>query len=267
LRRDAAPTESWVETGRLAELGLLTAELLHEVRQPVFAIKALAQLLETTANDPARERLLLLLGQVEVLERVIDRYAGNGRPASALVTSMALGPAVESGVLLLKHRADSRGVALLFETIEGGGVIRGEQAAIQQVMTVITAPSEREERRDFVPAQRTVMKLHRDGALGEGALLNFARAFKYEESIAALSAMTGVKVETLDRLISGDRFDPILIAGKAIDVEWATVRALIMLRTGPNRAASPAEIEDARVNYARLMPATAQRVVAFWKTR
>ena len=66
----------------------------------------------------------------------------------------------------------------------------------------ITGPTEREERRDFLPAQRTVLKLHREGMLGEGALLNFARAFKYEEAVAALSAMTGVKIETLDRLIS-----------------------------------------------------------------
>ena len=141
------------------------------------------------------------------------------------------------------------------------------QADIKQAMTAITGPTEREERRDFVPAQRTVLKLHREGMLGEGALLNFARAFKYEESVAALSAMTGVKIETLDRLISGDRYDPILIAGKAIGLEWATVRALILLRLGPNRTASPADIESARVNYARLMPSTAQRVVAFWKTR
>ena len=98
-----------------------------------------------------------------------------------------------------------------------------------------------------MPAQRTVLALHRDGMLGEGALLNFAKAFKYEESVAALSAMTGVKIETLDRLISGDRYDPILIAGKAIGLEWATVRALILLRLGPNRTASPADIESARV--------------------
>ena len=134
-------------------------------------------------------------------------------------------------------------------------------------MTVINTPSEREERRDFLPAQRTVLKLRREGMLGEGALLNFATAFKYEEAVAALSALTGVKIETLDRLIGGDRYDPILIAGKTINLEWATVRALILLRLGPNRPASPADIESARINYARLMPSTAQRVVAFWKTR
>jgi len=45
------------------------------------------------------------------------------------------------------------------------------------------------------------------------------------------------------------------------------VRALILLRHGPSRPLAPADIESARVNYTRLMPATAQRVVAFWKTR
>jgi Uncharacterised protein conserved in bacteria (DUF2336) len=82
-----------------------------------------------------------------------------------------------------------------------------------------------------------------------------------------LSAMSGVKIGTLDRLISGDRYDPILIAGKTIGLEWATVRALILLRLGPNRTASPTDLETARVNYARLMPSTAERVVEFWKAR
>ena len=175
----------------------------------------------------------------------------------------------ETGVQALRELA----VDVLFCGCDGMSPERGfstpfaAEVAIKQAMITITGTTEREERRDFLPAQRTVMKLHREGMLGEGALLNFARAFKYEEAVAALSAMTGVKIETLDRLISGDRYDPLLIAGKAIDVDWATVRALILLRLGPNRTASPADIETARVNYARLMPATAQRVVAFWKTR
>jgi hypothetical protein len=76
-----------------------------------------------------------------------------------------------------------------------------------------------------------------------------------------------VKIATLDRLIAGDRHDPILIVGKAIGLEWATVRALILVRLGPNRVPSPADIESARLNFARLMPSTAERVVGFWKTR
>ena len=61
--------------------------------------------------------------------------------------------------------------------------------------------------------------------------------------------MSAVKIATLDRLIAGDRHDPILIVGKAIGLEWATVRALILLRLGPSRVPSPADIETARREF------------------
>ena len=210
---------------------------------------------------------------------VVRRAAGNaGAAFSSDGYSTLIKRAGQDGVLTIKlGQRDDLSSEQLKELLSGSidvirrrlfQVVKPErQADIKQAMVAITAPSEREERRDFLPAQRTVLKLHREGMLGEGALLNFARAFKYEESIAALSAMTGVKIETLDRLISGERFDPILIAGKSMDLEWATVRALIILRLGPTKTPSPADIENARVNYVRLMPATAQRVVEFWKTR
>jgi uncharacterized protein (DUF2336 family) len=142
------------------------------------------------------------------------------------------------------------------------------QAAIKQAMNEISGvPEQHESRRDFAAAQRTILALHYAGELNERALLGFAKAHKYEESVAALSAMSTVKIATLDRLITGDRHDPILILGKAIGAEWATVRALLLLRLGPNRVPSPTDIEAARVNFARLMPSTAERVVSFWKTR
>lgn len=142
------------------------------------------------------------------------------------------------------------------------------QAAIRQAMGNISgmiAPLEGA--RNFESAELAILALRAYGRLNESALLDFAKAYKYEESIAALSVMSGVKIATLDRLISGDRYDPILIVSKVIGLEWATVRALILLRVGPNRAPSPADIEAARVNFARLMPSTAERVVTFWKTR
>jgi hypothetical protein len=151
----------------------------------------------------------------------------------------------------------------LFEVVKPG-----RQLAIKQAMSEISGiPEKIESRRDFAPAQRTVMALHRDGELNEAALFGFAKAHKYEESVATLSAMSGVKIATLDRLIAGDRHDPILVLGKAIGLEWATVRALILLRLGANRVPSPTDIENVRVNFVRLMPLTAERVVNFWQTR
>jgi len=144
----------------------------------------------------------------------------------------------------------------------------GRQAEIKQAMSEISGIAEPvESRRDFAPAQRAILALHSTGELNEAALLGFAKSHKYEESVAALAALSGVKIATLDRLIAGDRHDPILIVGKTIGLEWATVRALILLRLGRHRVPAPADIESARVNFARLMPSTAERVVNFWQTR
>jgi hypothetical protein len=143
-----------------------------------------------------------------------------------------------------------------------------KKAAINQAMVeIIGAPKQSEIRRDFAPAQRAILSLHHAGELNEAALLGFAKAHKYEECVAALSAMSATRIATIDRLLTGDRHDPILILGRATGLEWATVRALIVLRLGPGRVPAATDIEQARLNFERLAPSTAQRVLGFWQTR
>ena len=211
---------------------------------------------------------------------VVRRTAGNaGAAFSTDGYSTLIKRAGQDGVLTIRlGQRDDLSADQLKDLLAGSiDVIRrrlydvvkpARQMAIKRAMNDITGVTDgAANARDFDPAQRTIRALLRDGALGESALLNFARANKYEESVAALAALTGVKIVTLDRLIAGDRYDPILIAGKSLGLEWATVRALILLRLGPNRTVSPADIETARLNFARLMPTTAERVVGFWKSR
>jgi uncharacterized protein (DUF2336 family) len=144
----------------------------------------------------------------------------------------------------------------------------GRKAAIKQAISEITDRTKSADGpRNFEAALATVFALKDAGELGEAALLGFAKEHKYEEAIAALSVLSAVRITTLDRLISGDRYDPILIVSKTIGLQWATVRALILLRLGPGRTPSPADMEGARVNFARLMPSTAERVVGFWQAR
>ena len=211
---------------------------------------------------------------------VVRRAAGNaGAQFSRAGYSELIKRAGSDGVLTLKvGQRDDLSDMQLKDLLAGSiDVLRrrlfdvvkpGRQIAIKQAMSEITGIPERiESRRDFAPAQRKILALHRDRELNEGALLGFAKSHQYEESIATLSAMSGVKIATLDRLIAGDRHDPILVLGKAIGLEWATVRALILLRLGPARVPSPTDIENVRVSFGRLMPVTAERVVSFWQTR
>jgi uncharacterized protein (DUF2336 family) len=211
---------------------------------------------------------------------VVRRAAGNaGANFSADGYSELIKRASQDGVLTLRlgQREDLSGDHLK-ELLNGTlDVIRrrlstvvnpARQVEIKRAMASIEeAARPAGPRRDFVDAQRTVLGLHRGGHLGESALLGFAKAHKYEESVATLSAMAGVRLPILDRLISGDRYDPILILGRVLNLGWPTVRALILMWYGPHRTPADADLEQARVNFTRLMPSTAERVVNFWRNR
>jgi uncharacterized protein (DUF2336 family) len=257
-------------------------------RSPVIDDQALIEIARMRGQShllAISERSTLSPDLTDVIVRrgdrdTVRRAAGNaGALFSQAGYSTLIKRAGHDGVLTLTvgQRADLSGPQLkdllagsidivrrrLFEVVKPA-----RQADIKQAMSEISgAPQRVEIRRDFAPAQRAILALHRAGELNESALLGFAKGHKYEESVAALSAMSGVNIATLDRLVGGDRQDPVLIVGKAIGLEWATVRALILLRLGPSRVASPTDIENTRVNFTRLMPSTAERVVSFWQVR
>src|SRR3981081_1272088 len=257
-------------------------------RSPVINEQALIEIARMKGQGhllAMSERPTLSPGITDVIVRrgdreAVRRAAGNaGARFSQAGYSALIKRASQDGVLTLAggQRDDLSGPQLkdlragsidmvrrrLFEVVKP---VR--QAAIRQAMSEISGvPEPIESRRDFAPAQRTILALHSAGELNESALLGFAKTHKYEESVAALALMSGTRIATLDRLIAGDRHDPILIVGKTIGLEWATVRALLLLRLGPNRVPAPADIESARVNFARVRPSTAERVVNFWQTR
>jgi len=120
--------------------------------------------------------------------------------------------------------------------------------------------------RDYAAAQQTVEALHRQGRLGEASLVEFAKAGQYEETVVTLAALCAVPIEVADRLMGGDRPDPILILCKSAGWGWPTVKTIIMARPGGNGSSSQA-LDNAYSNFERLSPATAQRVMRFWQAR
>jgi uncharacterized protein (DUF2336 family) len=119
--------------------------------------------------------------------------------------------------------------------------------------------------RDFSAAKRAVLGLHRAGKMTETTLLEFCRDGKYEEAVVALSSLCKVPVDVSERLMSGDRHDPVLILCKAAGFDWETVKALIGMRPGA-KGGGP-NLDAACGNFERLSPSTAQRVVRFWQIR
>ena len=120
--------------------------------------------------------------------------------------------------------------------------------------------------RDYARAQPAVMAMHQAGSLGEPELAEFAKEKKFEETVAALSLLCGVPIETADRLMAGDRPDPILILCKAAGYSWTTARSIILSRPSAKGTSAPA-LDAAFANFEKLSPSTAQRVVRFWQVR
>ncbi len=140
------------------------------------------------------------------------------------------------------------------------------QAEIRRVLAKVSQDFGAHAVRDYAAAQNTVDTLRRHGKLDEAALIAFARACQYEETVAALAALCAVPIDVVDRLMNGDRPDPILILCKSQNWGWQTVRVIITARPG-SKGTSSQGLDAAYSNFERLSSTTAQRVMRFWQAR
>ena len=124
------------QTAGLAELGVLAASLLHELRQPMFAIKAHAQLGASEAVDDPRvaERLKHILEQAGHVEELLRYYGAlfRAEPTDALSIVDANEPA-RAAAELLGHRARKVGASLQLELAAAPCRVRGRELALRQI--------------------------------------------------------------------------------------------------------------------------------------
>jgi uncharacterized protein (DUF2336 family) len=162
--------------------------------------------------------------------------------------------------LLIKATAVVRNRLLVAATASGKAEIHRVLAKVSKEVGARVGP------RDYGAAQRVVLSLGRAGRLNETALAAFCAESKFEETVVALATLAKVPVNVVDRLLGGDRPDPVLILCRAIGLNWSTVKAIILLRPD-GKSGSNQGLESAFANYERLSNSTARRVVRFWQVR
>jgi uncharacterized protein (DUF2336 family) len=141
------------------------------------------------------------------------------------------------------------------------------QSEIRRVLAkVSTEVAAKSAARDYSAAQRVVEVMRLAEKLDEAALVEFAKAGRYEETVAALSSLCAVPIEVVDRLMGGERPDPVLILCKSAGWAWPTAKAIIQSRP-QGKGVSGQGLDNAYTNFERLSPATAQRVMRFWQLR
>jgi uncharacterized protein (DUF2336 family) len=140
------------------------------------------------------------------------------------------------------------------------------QAEIRRVLAKVSGEVGSKSRpRDYTAARRVVAQLRQQGRLNEPQVVEFAKSSRYEETVASIELLCKIPIDVVDRLMGGDRPDPILILCKAAGWGWPTARAVILSR--PHMKSSSRGLDNAFSNFERLSPTTAQRVMRFWQAR
>jgi uncharacterized protein (DUF2336 family) len=138
------------------------------------------------------------------------------------------------------------------------------QGEIQRVMAAMA--NEEGAPRDFTRAMLAVLTLQARGELNETALLGFATAKKYEETVAALAALCSASVELIVPLLRSERYDGVLIACRAAGLRWSTVSEMLKHRFA-HYPIPELELDRVRADYLMLSKASAQRTLGFWQER
>lgn len=242
------------------------------------------------AETKSQAHLLALSARKDISEAVSDILVSRGdREVARAVATNPDARLSENGFTTLVKRAEQDGVLAekvgmrtdipprLFRQLlmQASDVVQKRllaqakpdtQAEIRKVLAKVTDEvAAKASPRNYTAALATVRALHKERKLTEADIVEYANSGKYEETIAALATLCAVPVEVVDRLMSGERADPVLILARAAGFGWPTVKAIMCARPGGKPSAQA--LDDAYTNFERLTPATAQRVVRFWQVR
>ena len=255
---------------------------------PRLALEDLVELAKTKSEA----HLLAISGRWWLKEVVTDELLARGYPTvnhrlvnnpgarvsaagfAILIAQAETDPelAVQTGVRVdlpkeLRHQL----LRSASETVRARLLSRAPPHMFEEIRAAIAAVSVGVEREmskvhDFSAAKRTVALLRENGELNEAKLFAFATQRKYEETVAALAALSHSTIEVIRPLMQSLRDDGILVPCRVAGLGWETVSAVLESRLATGSMALH-ELVKARAQYARMTAEHARRVLRFWQIR
>ena len=115
-------------------------------------------------------------------------------------------------------------------------------------------------------ARAHVLSLHQSGRLDETQLADFARGGKFDETPIALSILANLPIGLVERAITNQRTEQVLVLAKATGLGWETTKEILLLQAGTS-GSSTLEIDQCCASFARLQPDTAKKAIHFYRLR
>ncbi len=128
--------ESLRKNDRLTTLGLLAAEIAHEIRNPLTVLKLLHGGLgaDFPEGDPRRTDLRVIAEKLDQLEQIVTRVLNFGRAPSGLHTRCSLQEIIADTLVLVRLKLAQNKIHLTFNPPARPLVIEGHKGQIQQVL-------------------------------------------------------------------------------------------------------------------------------------
>jgi uncharacterized protein (DUF2336 family) len=119
---------------------------------------------------------------------------------------------------------------------------------------------------DFESARRLIDLMQKNDELDQVALLEFARTRRFAETVTALATLCSAPVDMIKQMLSDGRNEALLVPCKAAGISWPTLRALLQDDV-VGKIVPDDELKKLKLDYLKLSPATAKRVLGFWRTQ
>jgi signal transduction histidine kinase len=128
--------ESLRKNERLTMLGLLAAEIAHEIRNPLTVLKLLhgGMGLDFAEGDPRRTDMRVIGEKLDQLEAIVTRVLNFAKTPSSLHARCSLAEIVEDTLVLVRLKFAQSKIQVRFEPPARPLVVDGHTGQLQQVM-------------------------------------------------------------------------------------------------------------------------------------
>ena len=120
----------------LTTLGLLAAEIAHEIRNPLLVIKLLHGTLgaDFPPEDPRRRDLQVITEKIEQLEEIVSRVLSFGRSPASLHSRWSLAEIIDDTLVLLRAKLAQASVQLHSTPPARALLVEASKGQLQQVI-------------------------------------------------------------------------------------------------------------------------------------
>jgi signal transduction histidine kinase len=120
---------------KLSALGLLAAEVAHEIRNPLTVMKMLYHSLDLNfpGGDPRAEDHRVMGEKMDHLNRIVEGILDFARTAEPQFTAVSLNDLVAELALLVRHKLANQNVKLVRELAENLPPVLGDRTQLEQV--------------------------------------------------------------------------------------------------------------------------------------